>query len=164
MDENSPSKEFEKIGAYGVLGFVNGLYSFASAVSTAGGDLARTATDGLNRALDGLQGNVDNMLELDPVITPMVDLTNVLTAADQINALFNSALLSTSANVGNVSRSLAVAQASKTIDNNQNEDKMYGNTYNFTQNNTSPKALSRIEIYRDSRNLFREFREAVEGV
>ena len=28
------------------------------------------------------------------------------------------------------------------------------NNYNFTQNNTSPKALSRLEIYRQSKNLF----------
>ena len=27
------------------------------------------------------------------------------------------------------------------------------NNYNFTQNNTSPKALSRLEIYRQTRNL-----------
>lgn len=164
LNEHSPSKEFYKIGSFATLGFINGLYAFGSAVSTAGSDLANTATAGLNKALEGLQDGVDNMLETDPVITPMVDLTNVLSAADQINSLFNSALLSTSASAGNISRSLAMAQANKSVDNNQNEDKMYGNTYNFTQNNTSPKALSRIEIYRDSRNLFREFREAVEGV
>ena len=29
------------------------------------------------------------------------------------------------------------------------------NNYNFVQNNTSPKALSRLDIYRDTRNLLR---------
>ena len=163
LNEHSPSKEFEKIGAYGVLGFVNGLYSFSSAVSTAGSDLANTATAGLNKALEGLQNGVDNMLEADPVITPMVDLTNVLSAADQINALFSSALMNTNANVGTISKAVATAQTNSNK-NNQNEESLYGNTYNFVQNNTSPKALSRIEIYRDSRNLFRQYREAVEGV
>lgn len=163
LNEHSPSKEFEKIGAYGVLGFVNGLYSFGSAVSTAGADLANTATAGLNKALEGLQNGVDNMLEADPVITPMVDLTNVLSAADQINALFSSALMNTNANVGTISKAVATAQTNSNK-NNQNEESSYGNTYNFVQNNTSPKALSRIEIYRDSRNLFRQYREAVEGV
>ena len=163
LNEHSPSKEFEKIGAYGVLGFVNGLYSFASAVSTAGSDLANTATAGLNKALSGLQDGVDDMLEANPVITPMVDLTNVLSAADQINALFSSALMNTNANVGTISKAVATAQTNSNK-NNQNEESSYGNTYNFVQNNTSPKALSRIEIYRDSRNLFRQYREAVEGV
>ena len=103
------------------------------------------------------------MLEADPVITPMVDLTNVLSAADQINALFSSALMNTNANVGTISKAVAATQTNSNK-NNQNEESSYGNTYNFVQNNTSPKALSRIEIYRDSRNLFRQYREAVEGV
>ena len=29
-----------------------------------------------------------------------------------------------------------------------------GNNYNFTQNNYSPKALSRIDIYRQTKNQF----------
>lgn len=163
LGEESPSKEYDKIGAYGVLGFVNGLYRFGSAVSTAGADLANTATAGLNKALSGLQDGVDDMLEANPVITPMVDLTNVLSAADQINALFSSALMNTNANVGTISKAVAATQTNSNK-NNQNEESSYGNTYNFVQNNTSPKALSRIEIYRDSRNLFRQYREAVEGV
>ena len=163
LNESSPSKDYDRIGSFAVLGFVNGLYRFGSAVSTAGADLANTATAGLNKALEGLQNGVDNMLEADPVITPMVDLTNVLSAADQINALFSSALMNTNANVGTISKAVATAQTNSNK-NNQNEESSYGNTYNFVQNNTSPKALSRIEIYRDSRNLFRQYREAVEGV
>ena len=50
----------------------------------------------------------------------------------------------------------ALAQVSKKSDNSiitaSNETV---NNYNFVQNNTSPKALSRIDIYRDTRNLLR---------
>ena len=35
------------------------------------------------------------------------------------------------------------------------------NTYSFVQNNTSPKALSRTDIYRDTKNQFSAFKKAV---
>ena len=31
----------------------------------------------------------------------------------------------------------------------------FGNNYTFVQNNNSPKALSRIDIYRDTRNVLK---------
>ena len=34
-----------------------------------------------------------------------------------------------------------------------------GTTYNFYQTNNSPKALSRIDIYRQTRNQFRQLQE-----
>ena len=37
-----------------------------------------------------------------------------------------------------------------------------GNNYNFTQNNYSPKALSRIDIYRQTKNQFSALKGLVE--
>ena len=37
-----------------------------------------------------------------------------------------------------------------------------GNNYTFTQNNYSPKALSRIEIYRQTKNQFSALKGLVE--
>ena len=36
-----------------------------------------------------------------------------------------------------------------------------GNTYNFNQTNNSPKALSRLEIYRQTRNQFAQFKAVI---
>ena len=36
-----------------------------------------------------------------------------------------------------------------------------GNTYTFTQNNYSPKALSRLDIYRQTKNQFSALKGAV---
>ena len=47
-----------------------------------------------------------------------------------------------------------VAKGFKDVVNGITGSKTVNNTYNYTQNNTSPKALSRTEIYRDSKNLF----------
>ncbi|MFR8471686.1 MAG: hypothetical protein ACLVB2_02860, partial [Clostridium fessum] len=48
--------------------------------------------------------------------------------------------------------------------NLQNEDTNpnTGNSYNFTQNNYSPKALSRTEIYRQTKNQFSAMERMVE--
>ena len=164
LDENSPSKEFEQTGIYAGEGLVIGLRKMATAAGVAGGYLATSAKDGLNRALLGLNNQIDDILDLNPVITPMVDLTNVISAADTINSLFNSALTATVTRTNAVSSSINTSRVQNRAEEFQNGDGSTGNTYNFVQNNNSPKALSRIEIYRDTKNLIKQYREAVESV
>ena len=160
----SPSKEFEQTGIYSGEGLIIGLRKMATAAGVAGGYLATSAKDGLNRALLGLNNQIDDILDLNPVITPMVDLTNVISAADTISSLFNSALSATVTRTNAVSSSINTGRVQTGAEEIQNGDGSTGNTYNFVQNNNSPKALSRIEIYRDTKNLIKQYREAVEGV
>ncbi len=40
-------------------------------------------------------------------------------------------------------------------------EKQSNQTFNFTQNNYSPKELSRIDIYRRTKNQFSQFERAV---
>lgn len=60
----------------------------------------------------------------------------------------------------------ASVKASKTSGEIQNQGQKVstdkGNSYQFVQNNYSPKALSRIDIYRDTKNQFAQFKEATD--
>jgi len=47
---------------------------------------------------------------------------------------------------------------SNTSTNNQTSNTTAGNSYNFVQNNYSPKALSRIDIYRQTKSQFAELK------
>ena len=47
----------------------------------------------------------------------------------------------------------------KNQNGSENGEKV-GATYNFTQNNYSPKSLSRSEIYRQTKNQFSQFQLA----
>lgn len=141
------------IGSYAGEGFVLGLQSWLDKSSGAGTGLAKAVNDAVSD------------FEMDDiVITPLVDLSNVMESADLINAMFNSALSSTSSRTSAVIASANAANAYNSNSNIQNGQPKYGNTYNFVQNNNSPKALSRVDIYRDTKNLMKQYREAVETI
>ena len=112
--------------------------------------------------VDAVETALDEIPELDPTITPIVDLTNVMDAADTINGLFNDALSNIGVNVTKASTSMSARQQTNQSQNIQNGEGSGDTNVTFIQNNNSPKALSRIDIYRDTRNQLAQFREAVE--
>ena len=87
LGEQSPSKVFYKIGAYAGIGFINALDYYGKLSSEAGKDLADSATDGVKAGMDNLN-SLSLFSESDqPVITPVVDLQNVLSASNELNDL-----------------------------------------------------------------------------
>lgn len=85
---------------------------------------------------------------IDPVtagITPVLDLDKAVENADSLNSVMSFWQAS-----GINDRMSEIEQ----IADSQNGLGVAGNVYQFTQNNYSPKALSREEIYRQTRNQF----------
>jgi hypothetical protein len=165
VDSQSPSKDFMKIGAFCGEGMAIGLYEWGDKVATAAGSLGESAKSGLQLALENLNKEADDILSGAPVITPMVDLTNVMSAAGQINSMFNSALYRTNSGTRNIASVMSGRVTQNGSEEFQNENgSRFGTHYTFVQNNNSPKALSRLDIYRDTKSLFKQYREAVEGV
>ena len=151
----SPSRVMREDGGYVGEGFALGIIDKIHRVKQAAIQMAQTPVDAVKTALDDIP-------ELDPTITPIVDLTNVMDAAETINGMFSEALSSIGVNVTKASTSMTARQQTNSPQNIQNEDGS-GNTHvTFIQNNNSPKALSRIDIYRQTRNQLAQFREAVE--
>jgi len=165
VDSQSPSKDFMKIGAFCGEGMAIGLYEWGDKVATAAGSLGESAKSGLQLALENLNKEADDILSGAPVITPMVDLTNVMSAAGQINSMFNSALYRTNSGTRSIASVMSGRVSQNGSEEFQNENgSRFGTHYTFVQNNNSPKALSRLDIYRDTKSLFKQYREAVEGV
>ena len=158
---NSPSRVFREDGRYSGQGFALGMLDWVNGVKEASSELGKTATDGLDEALSEFNTDVD----IDPVITPMVDLTNVLYAADEINSMFNDALGNVTGNVTKASNTMKFKENSNNTSNNQDTmSDPSSSTITFNQYNTSPKALSRIDIYRQTRNQLSQFKEAMNGI
>ena len=65
--------------------------------------------------------------------------------SNQVMSMSNSAQLA---------RTISVGMSRESAAQNQNGNGGSGNTYTFTQNNYSPKALSRTDIYRQTQNQF----------
>lgn len=85
FDEHSPSKETEKIGKYAVDGLVIGIKKLASKAVTAAKDMSEKTLNAFDLS------NISSVIDMDgfsPVITPVLDLTNLQNGASQIDSMF----------------------------------------------------------------------------
>lgn len=164
LDEHSPSKVFEKIGVYADLGLIGGLRRLMQQVAIAGYDVGETASDSANEGVRQIQTALDTDFETGIIITPTFDLSNARLAADDINRMFNKSIENTAIMADSINGNVKAikGEVTTTTPNGDVTTNGSGNTYIFTQNNTSPKALSRIEIYRQTKNQFANFRREVE--
>lgn len=154
LDEHSPSRVGYHIGDFFGLGFVNAIGTYAVKAYNASAEMADSAKTGLGNAIAKVKDIIDNGVDGQPTIRPILDLSDVEEKSHRLNTLFSrsQALI--------VSTGIAAARGR----NLQNEDTNpnTGNSYNFTQNNYSPKALSRTEIYRQTKNQFSAMERMVE--
>lgn len=154
LDEHSPSRVGYHIGDFFGLGFVNAIGTYAVKVYNASADMADSAKTGLGNAIAKVKDMIDNGVDGQPTIRPILDLSDVEEKSHRLNTLFSRSQALT------VSTGIAASRER----NLQNEDvnPNTGNSYNFTQNNYSPKALSRTEIYRQTKNQFSAMERMVE--
>ena len=154
LDEHSPSRVGYHIGDFFGLGFVNAIGTYAVKAYNASAEMADSAKTGLGNAIAKVKDMIDNGVDGQPTIRPILDLSDVEEKSHRLNTLFSRSQALT------VSTGIAAARGR----NLQNEDTNLntGNSYNFTQNNYSPKALSRTEIYRQTKNQFSAMERMVE--
>ena len=154
LDEHSPSRVGYHIGDFFGLGFVNAIGTYAVKAYNASADMADSAKTGLGNAIAKVKDMIDNGVDGQPTIRPILDLSDVEEKSHRLNTLFSRSQALT------VSTGIAASRGQ----NLQNEDTNpnIGNSYNFTQNNYSPKALSRTEIYRQTKNQFSAMERMVE--
>lgn len=154
LDEHSPSRVGYHIGDFFGLGFVNAIGTYAVKAYNASAEMADSAKTGLGNAIAKVKDMIDNGVDGQPMIRPILDLSDVEEKSHRLNTLFSR------------SQALAVSTgiAASRERNLQNEDTNpnTGNSYKFVQNNYSPKALSRTEIYRQTKNQFSAMERMVE--
>lgn len=165
LDEHSPSKKMEEVGGNAGLGFVNKLMTFVAKAAVAGREIGEATLDGISKSVNSSATLItDDLFDTDPVIRPVVDLSNVVDSVSEINRMFNDAIDYVSGKAQDVASRMSTNR-SGTNNGEGNGSKAVngGNTYNFIQNNNSPKALSRIDIYRQTNNQFSRFKEVTEN-
>lgn len=142
----SPSRVFYENGQYTVQGLMNGITSMMDQVYKTGEDLGNAAIFGSQTALSIIGEMAGSDVVFSPVVRPVLDLTNVQNGSRQISAIFSR------------KQALAAGSAFHTdLGGSTGTKTAKGTTYTFTQNNYSPKALSRQEIYRQTKNQFNSF-------
>lgn len=88
LDEHSPSKVFYKIGDFAGQGFINALDDSINSSYRSGREMAKASINGLSRALGGINEVTDD-IDANPVIRPVVDLSDVQLGASLISSLLN---------------------------------------------------------------------------
>ena len=133
-DINSPSKVTRKLGGYISLGYAIGIEDGANNVYKAAEKVANNAIDGISSGR--IQDMLSSEFDFNPIITPILDLSYVREQLNELDSMMRVPL--------------------NNAFNSQNEGNNIGKNspsqINFTQNNYSPKSLSRYEIYRQTKN------------
>jgi hypothetical protein len=91
LDEHSPSKKTFKYGKYFVQGFINGVNHLSDKASTVSSSFAQSSLDSMNSVVDLVNSAMsDTYDDLDPVIRPVVDLSNIQNGSNQIDDLLSN--------------------------------------------------------------------------
>ena len=155
LDINSPSKVGRRIGGFFGMGFVNSLIDYADKSYEAGVEMASAAKNGLSNAISKVRDFVEGNVDAQPTIRPVLDLSEVRSGAHMLSALLSRKQAMTISTEMN-------RQSAGTIQNGKTAAPVTGNSYSLVQNNYSPKALSRIDIYRQTKNQFSALKGLVE--
>ncbi len=113
------------------------------------------------QAVGEIADKTDELTDYEPVIRPVVDMSDVEKKAQIINSTFNGG--GRSYNVASRTQR-AVTSSNNTTQSNSMKATLGGNVYQVTQNNYSPKALDRSTIYRQTKNLYSQIAKAAPQV
>lgn len=152
---NSPSKEFYKLGVYSTQGLVGGLDATAKNVYASAEGVGSSAIDGLTKSLNGISDVSLAGMDMTPTIRPVLDLSAIKKDSSLISGMLAPGIIAVDAGYASAAsismeQKAAKAQAGATTDQTMTASVI--NNTSFVQNNTSPKALSPAEIYRQTRN------------
>ena len=142
----SPSRVMEQLGNYAGEGLAKGLKRSESNVTSAAESMVMSVKD----TMAGLSDVLSSGIDAEPTITPVIDLTQVEKGSEAMQTMLGK--------VVDISAAASFRQASNISDQQKKtadqaaEAPNVGTTYNYEQNNYSPKALSALEIYRQTRN------------
>ena len=151
---HSPSKVGYRIGGFFGLGFIKSLADYSERSYDAGASVAASAKNGLRETIARIGEFIDSGMDTQPTIRPVLDLSSVRRSSGQLSALLS----------GNRAMAINAAVEEERTRNIQNGESKAAssNSYSFVQNNYSPKPLSRIEIYRQTKNQFSALKGLVE--
>lgn len=146
---SSPAKKFILIGKSMIDGVVKGVKDLGHQVPREAKKVADATVKAMSKAVSAITDGLDANMDMNPTIRPIVDMSDVIQSGLMVDDIF-----------GQKSMTLATAAvtSSKTpaiIVDSEGNPVGTGTTIQMTQNNYSPKALSRIEIYRQTRNQLR---------
>lgn len=96
----SPSRVWMQLGSYMGQGLAIGISNTSPMVSKAAVQLGSVSEEAVTNAIASINQAINDDMSLNPVITPVIDLSNIKDSADYINSAFGSAALGLSGAYG----------------------------------------------------------------
>lgn len=136
QQSHSPSKATYQSGIWLGEGMINGCRDIATKVFSTGKKLGTGIVDSVSEAMQSAEDIFDSTVDVAPVITPVIDLTDIQTGAARITSMFNNPSVTPMTNIRAISGMMGNRQ------NGNNEDVVNainglkksignaGNTYN----------------------------------
>lgn len=152
----SPSRKFMEVGKFSAEGVAVGLKKYSGTVERASAEVGHTAIDSMRKTISGLSDIVDGNLDTRPVISPVLDLTDLQKKAEKIDSLVKAPTIMVGATYESAKKAQAAYHANERAFESEGQpfqEPVVQQTTNFTQNNYSPKALSEAEVYRQTKSL-----------
>lgn len=160
-DIHSPSRVMAKVGMWFDKGLENGIADNV-------GGVVRAAKTMMTRSIDVVDSSLSNIGKIDipefdinPTITPVMDLSVVEGQAAYLNSMLSDTvgIGYSSKMIGKITAIPRQRDTGHAVESVEKTPQQIINNYDFTQNNTSPKALSRYDIYKQTRTQFRQFEQ-----
>ena len=147
----SPSKVTKKYGRDTTKGYTDGILENADSVIYAAKELKKNVVSGLSGAISQVSNALDGNMNFYPTIQPVVDLKNIIAGGKEVDSLFGNRNLIINGVATKLGEIAGEMPSPKNVEGQINQPTQ-NQSVSFTQNNYSPTALSRIEIYRQTRN------------
>lgn len=151
LDIGSPSKKARILGQYAGQGFTLGIDDSADGVNSSAENLGKVALTSMAKTISGMGDMIMAGVDANPTIKPSLDLTDVKNTASQLSGIMGVKPISVGASYSSAVNASAGYSANQTavtdiptIDSPAE--------FNFTQNNYSPKAISAVDLYRQTNN------------
>ena len=137
LDINSPSKVFRKIGKSVPEGFAQGIDRLGGLVDNSATNMCKSAVTQTGKAIARISNAINDNVDAEPTIRPVLDLSNVANGASAINGLFSTnPSIGVLSNVGSISSMMNRRQNEENNDMvtainklNSKLDNISGNTY-----------------------------------
>lgn len=146
LDINSPSKIFRRLGLSVDEGFAQGIDWGTDMVIGSTQNLADNAIQMMNDIVKDIASNVNDFSELQPVIRPRLDLTEIQNGKSEVASLLNNPAYQMAASVASNMVASTVNSTDGTV-----QVPSSNQTIIFNQTNNSPKNIDPYESYRLNR-------------
>lgn len=102
LDEHSPSKVGYEIGDFFGIAFVNAISEYAVKAYKASAKMASSAREGLKESISNIGNIIDNDIDANPTIRPVLDLSNVRSGIGEMDGLFSQGAIVNAGVIGSM--------------------------------------------------------------